>query len=204
MLPPPYFKTLLVASLLLALSACSSVPGSAALPSYGETDEAGSLREAQANLTTPKRKRVFGKVTGFLILGDPIPAAPEQPIEIGYEPTAETIAYINKRYGHIPELREAAMFWAATQEARLAEETLTGGFNKATALRTAHALICLSAMGDRLGQPTSGEDITNFVATFATTPDRVRALARSNKLASGHPLRLYMSEERACRAAKGP
>jgi hypothetical protein len=123
--------------------------------------------------------------------------------ELGQGLTPQTIAFINEKYGHNLELKEVALAWAEVIEARYLLEAQTGVFNEKMALRDAHSQLCLFIKGDRLGLPTTNDELTKFSATFAVTPDRLRASLRSNKLASGHPLRLYMVEDKACRAAKG-
>jgi hypothetical protein len=110
--------------------------------------------------------------------------------ELGQGLTPQTIAFINEKYGHSPELKEAALAWAEVREARLAEETRTGVFNESAARQDAHAFLCLEIKIDRLGPTMATTEIASLGATFAVTPDRLRAVVRSDRLASGHPLTL--------------
>jgi hypothetical protein len=134
----------------------------------------------------------------------PLGGGPSGPIpEMGQGLTPQTIALINKKYGHSPELKESALAWAEAEEAQMADEIRTGVFDKKATLKSAHAQLCLTIKGRRLGSLLATNEISKFVATWSVTPDRLRAVVRSNRLASGHPLTLYMTEADACRAAKG-
>jgi hypothetical protein len=64
--------------------------------------------------------------------------------------TPQTLAFINEKFGHSPELKEAALARAEVKEERLLQETLTGVFNKKLALQDAHALLCLDIKIERL------------------------------------------------------
>jgi hypothetical protein len=90
--------------------------------------------------------------------------------ELGQGLTPQTIAFINDKYGHSPELKEAALAWAEVKEERLLLETRTGVFNEQRALQDAHALLCLSTKSSRLGQPLAAAEVSRFGATFAVTP----------------------------------
>jgi hypothetical protein len=163
--------------------------------------------------SSPTRALIGGVLAGALALtlsacggspgsaSSPLGGGPSGPIpEKGQGLTPQTIALIEKKYGHSPELKEAALAWAEAEEAQMAEEIRKGVFDKNATLKSAHAQLCLSIKGERLGTPLAIEEISKFVATWSVTPDRLRAVVRSNKLASGNPLTLYMSEAKACGA----
>lgn len=150
-------RRLLVAALLLALSACGGELGATPPPSGGSGATPGVAAE--------------------------------------FSPQME--ALLLQRYSSTPELKGAAIGLARAMQQETQSAVSTGKYDPVLSTKTGNAQICLTVRVRKYGKEF---DLAGFVAAMTTTRATLKAYTAADKLQSGHPLKIWGTEEDACPA----
>lgn len=116
---------------------------------------------------------------------------------------AAAVVVINDRYSGSADLKTAATGFATAAVTQWQAASRTGVYDDKLALVSVHAQLCLSARAERLGKPVTEADLVQLLGALASTRELFTMMRQSDRLQSGHPLILSVSETKACAKAGG-